>query len=457
MRIGLPLRSLALLARLAALAVLTTIPPSAFGQAPPSDRVSWATDNYGNIAPGQGYPEYCEGCAGPDGYPPATHGGFAGPFPMGAGGTSPPHGYDLMNDVGVEGFLVDQRGPHYFDVRAEAVYLERDETFGRDVDFTSLNIGPPGGAGPIILSSGDLDYDGEVGFRILGRYDICPLSVFEFGYMGIYSYEDSATVTSDQNELFSLFSDFGNTPPNGEAPPNVGLLNGPMRETERASVHSIEIESELQTAELTYRRYWVGYVPRISGTLLAGFRFTKLNEEFLFSSVGSTLEPVGGPPATLDYTVDADNNLAGFQTGGDIWIGLVQGLRLGGEGKVGLYNNHYTVETEVESFPGGGGQPTTPPTPSPDLFERFRENQPALIAEASVDLVADILPSWSIRVGYEVLFLNSIVLAGENFNTGSPFNQGPATNGFGPLREPFVRDQSDAFYHGGHVGVEYIW
>ena len=62
-------------------------------------------------------------------------------MPMGAGGTDPPIGYDLMNDVGMEGDLVDQRGPHYFDIRAEAVYLHRDKTFEQDIDFTSLNVG----------------------------------------------------------------------------------------------------------------------------------------------------------------------------------------------------------------------------------------------------------------------------------------------------------------------------
>jgi hypothetical protein len=444
---GSALRSLAWLARFAALALITALPPNVLGQAPPSShRVSGPTDHYGNPMPGPyGYPAYGDGYAGPQGYPP-MQGGFTGPFPMGAGGTCPPVGYDLMNDVGVEGFLVDQRGPHYFDVRAEAVCLERDETFGPAIDFSSQTA-----SGPIVLSSRDLDYDPEVGFRIIGRYDIDPLSVFEFGYMGIYDWESGATVFGQvgppDTRLFSLFSQFGTNPI------TVQQLNGPMRETERASQHSIEIASDLQTAELSYRRYWVGYVPRVSGTLLAGFRYTKLNEEFVFSSIG----PVNETPASLEYAVEADNDLAGFQTGGDVWIGLSQGLRLGAEGKVGLYNNHYTVITEVTTDPSPPPD-TNPDTADPALFERERENQPAFIAEASIDLVADILPSWSLRAGYEVLFINSIVLAGDNFNTGSPYNQNPNDpNSRGPLRVPFVADQSDAFYHGGHVGLEYIW
>ncbi len=405
-------------------------------------------DHYGNPTPGP------SGFADPHGYPP-MRGGFTGPFPMGEGGTCPPHGYDLMDDVGTEGWLVDQRGPHYFDVRAEAVYLERDETFGREIIFSREGVPP--GAPPDnrpLLSSNQLEYDSEPGFRIIGRYDICPLSVFEFGYTGIYSFEDSAFL-ADSNptdpDLYSLFSNFGDE----TAFPDVTDPGGPGPFTERAVRHRISIESSLQTAELSYRRYWVGWIPRISGTLLAGFRYTRLNEEFVFSSLGGETVPFsdpfdpGLPLAALDYTVDADNHLAGFQAGGDIWVGLIQGLRVGAEGKVGLYNNHYTLENRIVTTPVD----TTPPT----LFERFRENQPAFIAEASADVVADILPSWSLRAGYEVLFINSIVLAGENFNTGSPYNPGPLDNSLGPVRVPFVEDQGDVFYHGFHAGLEYIW
>lgn len=360
---------------------------------------------------------------------------------MGYGGTTPPIGYDLMNDAGQEGYLIDQRGPHYFDVRAEAVYITRDETFGQEIDFTQEGL-----AGPIVLSSSDLEYDETPGFRIIGRYDICPLSVLEFGYTGVFDFEDSATyVDPNAPDLFSLFSDFGTNPVTVSAP------GGPMPETERAVQQSISIESDLQTAEISYRRYWLGWSPRVSGTLLAGFRYTKLDESFEFASLGS--EPPanlpGGPNASLEYDIDADNDLSGFQAGGDMWIGLSQGLRLGTEGKAGLYANHYSLRNEVHAFP----LDITPP----GLIEEFEDTQPAFIAEGSVDLVADILPSISLRVGYEVLFINSIVLTGDNFNTGSPYNPGPVSNGLGPLRTPFLNDQSEAFFHGGHAGIEFIW
>ncbi len=358
-------------------------------------------------------------------------------------------GYPGVDPVPANAYGMDQCGPHYFDVRAEAVYMKRDKTFGREVIFTALVPETPPGAPPVAaLSSNQLDYDFEPGFRIIGRYDVGPLSVFEFGYMGLYDWAESASVVDDtpgtegEGDLFSLYSrpaassatDYTNY---GTVPANVRTLAGPMANTERAVRHTIIIDSELQTAELTYRRYWVGYSPRVTGTLLAGFRYTKMKENFQFQTVNT--QDTGN---TFTNYLQADNNLAGFQTGGDVWIGLTQGLRVGGEAKAGIYNNHFTVSDNIVANPVIAGS------------EDFHHSgdRVAFIAECSADVVADILPSWSVRAGGELLFLNTVVLAGENFNTGSPYNLAGQ-----PQRTSFLNDQGNVMYYGFHAGLEYIW
>jgi hypothetical protein len=111
--------------------------------------------------------------------------------------------------------------------------------------------------------------------------------------------------------------------------------------------------------------------------------------------------------------------LAGFQTGGDVWIGLMQGLHWGrGQGRSLQQPLHARQHHHHDALGHHAAH----------ALERFADNEAAFITEASIDLVADILPSWSIRGGYEILFLNSIVLAGDNFNTASPYglpNQTP--------------------------------
>jgi hypothetical protein len=388
---------------------------------------------YGGGCDGDGY-------GGRDGHGTRCRCPYPGCTPMGAGGTDPPIGYDLMNDAGIQGDLVDQRGPHYWDIRAETVWLQRDKSFDRNIDFTAQNVG-----GPVVLSTRQLDIeDPQWGFRVMGRYDICPLSVVEFGYMGIFDWEDKASVTDPTNNLFSLFSrPAPGTGLFGVSPVGVNLPGGPNPFTERAHAQSIELQSNLQTAEVSYRRYWLGYWPRVSGTLLAGFRYTRVDENFVFSSQGSEPFSQNNPQlAALDYKEDAENNLAGFQGGGDIWISLCQGIRLGSEAKAGIYDNHYRLANRISTVPYAI-QP-------PALFEEFRKDQPAFISEGSVDFVADLFPSLSFRIGYEVLFLDNLVLAGDNFNQTSPYgNQGP--------RVPFVDDSGQLLYHGGHVGSEYVW
>jgi hypothetical protein len=359
---------------------------------------------------------------------------------MGGGGTDPPNGYELMNDVGSEGNVWDQRGPHYFDIRAEAVWLHRDKTFGDTVDFTALNVGTN-----VVLSSDQLDASDQIGFRAIGRYDICALSVVEFGYTGLFDFSDSATVTdtSRPGNLYSLFSrpapGTGNF---GINPPTVSTGINPLPFTEQAIQQSISFKSDLQTAEISYRRYWLGWSPRISGTLLGGFRYTKVNEDFEFDSLGSPNTFIVSNPA-FEYRTGTENNLSGFQAGGDGWISLTQGLRLGAEVKAGIYDNHYNLQTTIQE--GNVGSLSNVITP-----EKFDGDKVAFIGEASVDLVADITPSISLRAGYEVLTLESLVLAGDNFNTTSPFgNQG--------TRVPFVDNSGKLTYSGAHAGIEYTW
>lgn len=405
-------------------------------------------DAYGNpvILPA-GY-----ACAGPNACP--------GPYPAPMG-TYPAYSEDMMDVVGMPGITSEQCGPHYFDVRAESVYMVRDATFGDEVIFTQLV--PQDGEGeplpPVIgLTSNQLEYDHEPGFRLIGRYDLGPLSVVEFGYFGIFNWATSASVVdpegpdnSGDGDLFSLFSRPASAGPTdfeeyGTTPASVATAGGPMGQTDRSLRHSVFMESNLQTAEMSYRRYWVGFSPAISGTILAGFRFTHLGEEFHFNTSG--LDDVGDVESA-DYMVRVRNNLSGFQTGGDVWLHVIQGLRVGTEGKVGIYNNRLRVLSTIDSTPA-----IVPPSPGtfPQVPEAFGKNQVAFITEASADVVADVLPSWSLRAGYEVMFVNSIALSGENFNTVSPYGlQGQET------RVPFLADQGHAFYHGFHAGLEYIW
>ncbi len=307
----------------------------------------------------------------------------------------------------------DQCGPHYFDVAVAGVALSADEAFKDVPPLASIGV-----AGDLILDPQALSDDYEAGFQIAARLDFGPLSVLEGTYMGIYDLGFNEQVVSTEVapmmlpfQLNTIFSNYGVTPIDG---------------LDQAAVLTLDYQSDLQSTEFSYRRYWVGYNPRISGTYLAGFRYIRMTEDLNLDSVALL--------GNSNIAYIADNDLVGGQFGGDAWIALRQGLRFGGEAKAGIYNNRFKYQHTTN-------------IPDPDITNvNFSTdgNQVAFAGEASIDLVADILPSVSLRGGYRVLYLNSLVTVGNNIDPND-------------VTSTALFTQADATYSGFHGGIEYIW
>jgi len=339
----------------------------------------------------QGGP-YCESCPGGMG------GGYGDPMAVDFGG-----------------YGEDQCGPHFFDVAIDSVFLQAVDSFENVGPFSSI------GAGTLFtLDPTGQGADYTPGWRIAFRYDIGALAVLEATYMGVYDLGFRQEVRSDNNQLFSVFSNFGQVLDPGE------LITG----FDSASLHRIDYQSELHSAEISYRRYWVGNNPRISGTMLAGARYVRMTEDFSF--FGQSLS------GASSLNLSSENDLVGFQFGGDAWACLRQGLRIGLESKAGIYNNRF-------KFNAGENVPDA----SISLPAEQEGNQVAFVTETGVTMVADILPSWSIRGGYKVLYMNSLVTVGNNIATNI-FDQ-PAP----PV--PTLNTQGNTLLHGFHGGLEYVW
>jgi hypothetical protein len=307
----------------------------------------------------------------------------------------------------------DQCGPHYYDLSADFLYWRRDRAAEPPLDFASLGVN-----GPRVLTTDHLDMDYEPGFRVTGRLDLGPLTFVEAGYLGTFFWQESAVATGT-GDLFSVFSNFG--------------LGTTFLETDGADLASLDLESELHSSEINWRRYWIGGHPAITGTWLLGARWVRLTEDFAFRT------RVSAPQAAfMDYFVGTENDLVGFQTGGDMAVCLRQGLRIVTTGKAGIYNNRVKQFTSIDAT-----------TLAPNFNEAAEGDTVAFVGEGGVSLVADLFPSFSFRTGYEFLFLNSVALGANNFNTTAPFAGGGT-------RVPFVEDDGKALYHGFFAGVEYV-
>ncbi len=82
--------------------------------------------------------------------------------------------------------------------------------------------------------------------------------------------------------------------------------------------------------------------------LLAGFRLFQFNEELRYVSNSSA----PGYPTTLDYALDAENTLAGFQVGGRNEVCLSRRWKMTGGASFGLFNNHIETNQRITDETG---------------------------------------------------------------------------------------------------------
>jgi hypothetical protein len=316
----------------------------------------------------------------------------------------------------------DQCGPHYYDIAVDFLYWKRENVsqpgYVVTRDDSGANNGQP------VLNTWSVSADGEPGFRATARLDIAAVSFVEATYFGTFEWQSSAQATGNGN-LYSFFTDFGQITT--------------VAPVDAADLQRIEFQSELHNSEINYRTYWVGMHPAVSGTWLMGARWVHMTDDFTFQS------RVNGPPQQfLDYEARATNDLVGFQIGGDAQVGLRQGFRMVAEGKAGIYNNRVKNQVRIAAT---GINPT-----SQGLI---KGNQVAFVGEGRIGFVADILPSLSLRAGYEVLWLNSIATGATVMLANSdPTVVFSGSNQNLPLN--LVR-QSQALYQGLYAGAEYVW
>ena len=167
-----------------------------------------------------------------------------------------------------------------------------------------------------------------------------------------------------------------------------------------------------------------------------GARYLRFTEDLVFGA-DAFIASLGNTAISTRSWI-SENDLVGFQFGGDGWICLRQGLRVGCEGKTGIYNNRFKF-TNAADFVEAGGVTLT------DFDVTSDGNQIAFAAEGGVSFVADLLPSWSLRGGYQVFYLNSLATVGGNIVSTDISNTA------------ILHTEGDALLHGVHSGFEYVW
>jgi hypothetical protein len=249
--------------------------------------------------------------------------------------------------------------------------------------------------GAVLLNTGDVLDDPEAGLRagvILmddSSYDI------EFGFLGLDTFENVVTRTSPNPIGFAFFG---------------GLPANPQQS------YSVSYESDLASGEINLRRR-LG--PQV--TWLAGFRFLELREQF---------DILNGQRGFFSET---DNDLYGFQLGGEAQLFRLRRSLLFTTVKAGVYYNNADVTAAAASGSGA--------------VLRFidDEDTAAFVGDFAVGMLIPMGPSADLRIGYQGLFLDGVGLAPDQLDDFSLFTAS------GTL------DESSIYYHGGFIGVDLFW
>lgn len=291
-----------------------------------------------------------------------------------------------------------------------------------------------------VLSTSSFDDEFQPGVRALIGVSLSDWYRLEFSYFGSYWWDDTAAVrynaADGSGNLLSPFSHFGDSqgrpgldplPDDGSFQPVVGL--------DFNDAASIRYSSRLDSAELNVRRrICMPHDRHLWGEVscLVGLRYMGVDEEFGYRTVSGILDP--------SEDVRTDNDLFGVQIGAlaqflvhhRAWIDLqVKGGLLFNQAK-----SYVTATVPIED--GGEPEETVPITDQVECS--------SFVGDISLQFNYQFAPSWTIRAGYNAIWLTGLALASENFVS----DVGTLANGPGS-----VEHGGQVVYHGPNIGL--IW
>jgi hypothetical protein len=215
-----------------------------------------------------------------------------------------------------------------------------------------------------------------------------------------------------------------------------------IEQVHQAQYQRVKLDSDFDSLELNYRRRWMGPTCLVQGSWLIGVRYFELQDRLQFYSFADRdleLPPGEESGGEALYDLKTRNYLTGAQLGGDVWVCLLPGLRLGLDGKAGLYGNNVKVNTVMAGR---------------DIYDNYiafiapealGNDKVSLIGELQFLLTYQLSHNLTLRGGYEMLFVEGVAIALDNFNPDLT------------ERVPRMADGGSLFYDGFTVGAEWMW
>jgi len=282
-------------------------------------------------------------------------------------------------------------------VQAEALFLGR---INRDRDQPLVLTTP----GETLLTTRDLDFQFVTSPRLLVGLRGCDDRAWEASYFGLHHWR-AAAVASSENNL--------------RIPGDLALATLDYFD---ADTIGVSYSSQLHNFEINR------VTPFHRCSLLVGFRYLNLNEQF-------NLHAIDSDSGASDYRIHARNNLFGAQLGARIerrWRCFDWELT----GKAGVFGNVGRQATWMGDF---------------DNTVILRDSATtrgnvAFVGDLNCTLLFRLNDIWTIRGGYTLMWVEGLALATDQLDFTDTVTSGTA-----------VRNGGGVFLHGANVGLEARW
>ncbi|MCC9604605.1 hypothetical protein LOC68_27190 [Blastopirellula sp. JC732] len=308
--------------------------------------------------------------------------------------------------------------PRYFDFSAEATL------FKLEGNVPSRAFASSGVLGPTVLDSNQLGFETEGGIRMTGNWICFAGSTLEVSYMGVGNWGSGAFVTG-AGDLYSPLSNFGSDPLGGYA------------ESDQSDFVGLSLNNRFDSIEINLKRGWTGAGCWFQGSWWGGFRYFRLSERSNYVAIGAT--------GAMDYSVDTDNDMYGVQLGGDLTTRLTTRLSLTGFLECGLYGNRGVQHSTILLNDGGTVA---------GVFEEASANRASMVTEGGFHGNFKLTPHATLKLGYQVVYVDGVALSIDNYNFTTALGTGPAAL---VGRSISIDDNGSALYHGATAGLECVW
>jgi hypothetical protein len=216
-----------------------------------------------------------------------------------------------------------------------------------------------------------------------------------------------------------------------------------------AVVHAVQRQSEVHNVEVNWLRFCSSCnanpcsPPRFQCNWLLGFRYMKFRDGLRFSA-----DTVDGyfnhQLQEIHYEIDTDNNLFGFQMGGNGRFCLTRCLSLDMAAKAGLFGNHIEHDSVI-----GGAAGTAVIDNGPHAGRAFSVHNStgdiAFLGELNAGVNWRFFHHCSATVGYRVVGLSGVALPTDQIY--------PDLRGINDVA--LIASNGSLILHGGYAGLEF--